>query len=460
MYDSSAATARSQCRMNSHDAAERHAAHRGDRRHEAVAQAHATSAGTARPPPRPRPSVRASIAGASAARFAPNENGSRVCQMTSPAKPRFGGVERAHACRRARRRRSCSACVLNETMPTSPLEVPHAQRRRSRTSSCRDRTRSPSTASGKRWRAVDRQRRTRHERVRRGRIRARRARARRPAAAHLVAAHPAGSGTRASALPAAMSSSIQCGDLAPARRLPRLERPHLPAEAPADREVDVARVVGDRPRAGTPRSGRGRGRSPTGVAPADAPTRAASRSARPAILDREERGHLRRDRARAWRGSRPSRDRAPGCPCRPCGRSRPSSSARARPWRPAPRAPAASANSACHGSSGSVSRIVADHVRERVEADDVGGAVGGALRAADRRPGQRVDDVEAAAQRSRVCTIVASDREDADAVGDEVRRVLRADHALAERRWSGTSPAHRGAPASVAGAAISSTRCM
>ena len=34
-------------------------------------------------------------------------------------------------------------------------------------------------------------------------------------------------------------------------RLPQLERPQLPAEAPADREIDVARVVGDRRRDGT-----------------------------------------------------------------------------------------------------------------------------------------------------------------------------------------------------------------
>ncbi len=74
-----------------------------------------------------------------------------------------------------------------------------------------------------------------------------------------------------------------------------------------------------------------------------------------------------------------------------------------------------------------------DDVRHRVQADDVAGAVGRALRAADRRPGQRVDDVE----RQSVALGVGhrrQHREDADAVGDEVRRVLGADHALAQRR--------------------------
>ena len=74
-----------------------------------------------------------------------------------------------------------------------------------------------------------------------------------------------------------------------------------------------------------------------------------------------------------------------------------------------------------------------DDVRHRVEADDVGRAIGGALRAADRRAGQRIDDVEREAECLRVLHR-RQHRKDADAVGDEIRRVLRADHALAERR--------------------------
>ena len=54
-----------------------------------------------------------------------------------------------------------------------------------------------------------------------------------------------GSGAFAMVLPAAMSSAIQPRDLLPARGLPGLERTERPAVAPADREVHVARGVGD-----------------------------------------------------------------------------------------------------------------------------------------------------------------------------------------------------------------------
>ena len=71
-------------------------------------------------------------------------------------------------------------------------------------------------------------------------------------------------------------------------------------------------------------------------------------------------------------------------------------------------------------------------MRHRVQADDVGGAVGRALRPADRGAGQRVDLVVAQSQRIAV-THRREHREDADAVGDEVGRVLRTNHALAQR---------------------------
>jgi hypothetical protein len=72
-------------------------------------------------------------------------------------------------------------------------------------------------------------------------------------------------------------------------------------------------------------------------------------------------------------------------------------------------------------------------VRHGVEADDVARAKRRALRASDRRPGEGVDDVEPESERLRVMHR-RKHGENADAIGDEVRRVLRPDHALAERR--------------------------
>ena len=73
-----------------------------------------------------------------------------------------------------------------------------------------------------------------------------------------------------------------------------------------------------------------------------------------------------------------------------------------------------------------------DDVRQRVEADDVGGAIGRALRAPDQRAGQCIDHVEAQAEALGV-RHRRQHREHADAIGDEVGRVLGAHHALAER---------------------------
>ena len=75
----------------------------------------------------------------------------------------------------------------------------------------------------------------------------------------------------------------------------------------------------------------------------------------------------------------------------------------------------------------------ADHMRQRIQADHVGGAIGGALGTADLRAGQRVDFVEAQAQAGGVMH-GRQDREHADPVGDEIGGVQRADHALAQRR--------------------------
>ena len=73
-----------------------------------------------------------------------------------------------------------------------------------------------------------------------------------------------------------------------------------------------------------------------------------------------------------------------------------------------------------------------DDMAHGVEADHVRSAVGGGLRTADQRAGQRVDLVEA---QPRLGGVVGGgeDREHADPVADEVGRVLGVDHALAQR---------------------------
>jgi len=76
---------------------------------------------------------------------------------------------------------------------------------------------------------------------------------------------------------------------------------------------------------------------------------------------------------------------------------------------------------------------VSNHMGERVEADHVGGAVGGALRSADLRAGERIHFVEAQAQ-PRGVVHDGQNREHPDAVGHEVGRVLGAHDALAQAR--------------------------
>ncbi len=73
------------------------------------------------------------------------------------------------------------------------------------------------------------------------------------------------------------------------------------------------------------------------------------------------------------------------------------------------------------------------HVRHGVQAHDVRGAEGGALCPPDRRPGERVDLVEAQPEGERVVH-GGEHREDAHAVGHEVGRVAGAHHALAQGR--------------------------
>ena len=73
----------------------------------------------------------------------------------------------------------------------------------------------------------------------------------------------------------------------------------------------------------------------------------------------------------------------------------------------------------------------ADHVCQRVDTDHVHGAVGRALRPADQRAGDRIHRVKAQAQSLGVMHH-CQHREDADAIGDKVRRVHRANDALAK----------------------------
>ena len=69
---------------------------------------------------------------------------------------------------------------------------------------------------------------------------------------------------------------------------------------------------------------------------------------------------------------------------------------------------------------------------KRIQADHVGGAKGGAARPADQRSGQRINRIKADAQAFGMMD-GRQHRKHADAVGNEVRRVLGADHALAQR---------------------------
>ena len=147
--------------------------------------------------------------------------------------------------------------------------------------------------------------------------------------------HPAGQRRVDSALPASMSSRDPLRHLLPAGRLPDLERPLLPAEAPAHREVDVARGVGDLLQV--------QRAVVEGVAQ-DRPEELRLRvrrfaqqpdALRPGLLLQDPRHGLvglagRRHVVAPWPG------RGAGCPCRPCGRSRRRSSGRARPCRSAP----------------------------------------------------------------------------------------------------------------------------
>ena len=77
-------------------------------------------------------------------------------------------------------------------------------------------------------------------------------------------------------------------------------------------------------------------------------------------------------------------------------------------------------------------RRTLDHVAQGVQPDHVSGAEGGALGPTDGRAGQRIHQVQPQPERLGVVH-GGGHREHADAVGDEVGGVLGADHALAQR---------------------------
>ena len=317
--------------MNSHDAAERHAAHCAHGRHQAVPQPHRRALELGDHRFDRVPLLRLRSAGAIAARFAPSENGSLVCHSTRPGALPLGLVDRAQqAVEHVVADRVGLALERHDADVVAQVPHPHGVGFEDR--GARVGRAFAQHRIGKELPPIDRQRRTRHERVARRRIRAlRRVHAAR--CADLVPARPMPAAGRWPArLPAAMSSATQPATSRQPAACHVSNGPMLPAEAPADREIDVARVVGDRRPGDTRCSGRDRGRSPTGTAPADARSRAASRISRPARGSSATRPLPAPPRPPPA-GSRAPPDRAPGCPCRPCGRSPPSS------WRPARLAP-------------------------------------------------------------------------------------------------------------------------
>ena len=309
-------------------AAERHAAHRGTRsgRGCSAAQRGLLELGDDRLDD--APTAPPAIAGAIAARLAPSENGSLVCQMTSPA-------HSPSARSMARRRPSSTsspivfALLLNDTIADVVAQVPHAHRVASRRSSCRSaiarRGRDRESAGGDRpaaWSAAGTASRCGDY----GALR--RVHAAPPRDRSLT---HVGSGTFASALPAAMSSASQPAISFQPAACQISNGPICQPKPQRMREVDVARVVGDR---------RQVIRAVVEEIAKDRPQelRLRMRAARAACAN-FSRGSL-SARISATAGSTtPSaaavvaapRDRAPRCPCRPCGRTRPSSSGRARP---------------------------------------------------------------------------------------------------------------------------------
>ncbi|KFB72553.1 MAG: hypothetical protein AW09_002256 [Candidatus Accumulibacter phosphatis] len=221
------------------------------------------------------------------------------------------------------------------------------------------------------------------------------------------------------------------GNRLPASRLPALERALRPAEAPAHREIEIAGIVGnvgevisgvmedvaeDRPQELRLRMLAGAqlgkllgrvailedrqhawvdfGRTVTIVL-----QRQVEHLDRPAILAENAAARLLAERALADQCRQPCRHAVMGMP-------------------------GIFGQGVLHG---------LDDMCQGIEANDVGGTIGGTLRATDDRTGQRIDDVETESEALRVMHH-REHREDTDTVGDEVRRIARTHDALAEAR--------------------------
>ena len=250
------------------------------------------------------------------------------------------------------------------------------------------------------------------------------------AAIDLRSGHPAGQ-RRVGQRPAGIDVLRHPGrDVGPARGLPCFERTHLPPEAPADRQVDVARVVGDIAQVV---------RAVVKQVAEDCPQELRLRVRRCAQLreffggraDLQQLGDFGGDLAGG--GAVVARRRIEHLdfladfaeePCFGLGAQRAlryqSGQHRRRSEQRVPRIVRQRVEHRLHD------------VRHRVQADDIGRAIGGAFRAADRRTGQCVHHVEAEPEGLGMLHR-RQHREDADAVGDEIGRVLRADHAFAQR---------------------------
>ncbi len=100
-----------------------------------------------------------------------------------------------------------------------------------------------------------------------------------------------------------------------------------------------------------------------------------------------------------------------------------------------------------------------DHMREHIEADHVQRAEGGALGTTEITPGQRIHRIEAEIECLRMM-LGRQHGEHADAVGDEVGRVLGAHHAFAQRGDEEGLPVDRATMLPLPAQGISSTRCM
>ena len=276
--------------------------------------------------------------------------------------------------------------------------------------------------------AIDGQRRARTERVGGGAVRA-------GGRVHAVGRQPFGHPCRQRGIGegAAVRDVVGeiAGDLLPSRCLPDLEGPHRPAEAPAQRQIDVARVVRDLGEMH---------RAIVEEIAEDRPEELRLRMARRAELRELHAGIL---LAEDFRDA--GIDAACGLAVLARGGVQhldvlADLAEEAGLRLLAERALGDERGQHRRSPVDGMPRVVGqrvlhrlDDVRHRVEADHIAGAIGRALGAADRGTSQRIDHVE----RQLVGLGVRhrrQHREDADPVGDEIRRVLRAHDALAERR--------------------------